>query len=104
MLLLKSSDGKKHLKSKNDIVNFLKQADHSILLRGIPFTSTEQDIINFLGEESNFVQQGILIPRSSDGQSSGQAYVQFGKSEDVKNALKKNTTRSIHFSTKNMYL
>ena len=90
MLLLKSSDGKKNLKSKNDIVNFLKQADHSILLRGIPFTSTEQDIINFLGEESNFVQQGILIPRSSDGQSSGQAYVQFGKSEDVKNALKKN--------------
>jgi DIS3-like exonuclease 2 len=68
----------------------LNENNHVVLLRGIPFNSTEQDIVNFFGEEFSFVDRGILIPRTADGQSSGQAYVKFSESEDVKKALKKN--------------
>ena len=71
-------------------MHFLMQRNHVVVLRGIPFSSTEQDIVNFFGEEFSFVERGILIPRTTDGQSSGEAYVQFSNSEDIKKAIKKN--------------
>ena len=83
-------DGKSELHSKEEIIQFLKQNDNVVLLRGIPYKSTEQDIVNFFGESFSFVEKGILIPRTADGQSTGQAYVQFNNSEDVARALTKN--------------
>ena len=76
--------------TKNEVIEFLKHNDNVVLLRGIPYKSTEQDIVNFFGEEFGFVEKGILIPRTSDGQNNGQAYVQFSNTGDVAKALKKN--------------
>ena len=68
----------------------MQQTDNVVLLRGLPYNSTVQDIANFFGEEFGIVERGIIIPRAVDGQCLGQAYVQFDSSEDVKKALKKN--------------
>ena len=75
--------------SKNEVIELLKDNDYVVLLRGIPFKSNYKDIINFFGEAFNLVEKDILIPRISDGQNNGQAYVKFSTEEDLVKALKK---------------
>ena len=68
----------------------MKQNDNAVLLRGIPFKSTAQDIVKFFGDDFSFAENDILIPTTKDGQNNGQAYVKLSSVKDVEKALKKN--------------
>jgi len=61
--------------------------DNVVRLRGLPFSATKSDIERFFGKEYDIVKDGILLPLSSDGRASGQAYVQFSNENDASRAI-----------------
>lgn len=63
-------------------------SDGVVMLRGIPFTCTENDIIHFFSG-LDIVQNGITIVTDSRGRKSGEAFVQFTSQEEADEALQR---------------
>ncbi|KAM4746303.1 G-rich sequence factor 1 isoform 1-T2 [Anableps anableps] len=80
--------------TNNDAEDILKKAaearaeDGVVLLRGLPFSCTEDDIARFFSD-LNIAENGITIVTNSRGRISGQAYVQFSSQEEADKALQK---------------
>ncbi|XP_073695474.1 G-rich sequence factor 1 [Garra rufa] len=66
----------------------LTESDGVVRLRGLPFSSTEKDIINFFSG-LEIVEDGVTIVLDRKGRSSGDAFVQFATKEMAELALKK---------------
>ncbi|KAF7687453.1 G-rich sequence factor 1 [Silurus meridionalis] len=62
--------------------------DGVVRIRGLPFSCTEQDIIQFFSG-LNIVKDGITLVMDRWGRSSGDAFVQFATQEMADEALKK---------------
>ena len=56
-------------------------------LRGIPFKSTEEDVISFFSPLSI---DDIRFPKDKKGRSSGYAFVDFSSRADAQEAMKRN--------------
>ncbi|CAK6977780.1 G-rich sequence factor 1 [Scomber scombrus] len=64
-------------------------ADNGVVrIRGLPFTCTEADIVNFFSG-LDIVENGITIVLNNKGRRSGEAYVQFSSQEAADQALQK---------------
>lgn len=63
-------------------------SDCVVRLRGLPFTSTEADIVQFFSG-LDIVQNGITIVTDHQGRNSGSAYVEFTSQEAFEEALRK---------------
>ncbi|KAM4577207.1 G-rich sequence factor 1 [Odontesthes bonariensis] len=63
-------------------------ADGVVLIRGLPFSCTEEDIAHFFSG-LDLVENGITIVRDFRGRNSGEAFVQFTSQEAADEALKK---------------
>lgn len=80
--------------TNNDAEAILKTAaeavpsDWVVRLRGIPFSSSEADIVQFLSG-LDIEQNGITIVTDHRGRNSGEAYVQFTSQEAFEVALRK---------------
>ena len=64
-------------------------------LRGLPYETTQNDIVNFfMGPEGagpvEVAAESILMTETPDGRPSGQAFVEFPTAEAAQAALKKN--------------
>ncbi|XP_035799075.1 G-rich sequence factor 1 isoform X2 [Amphiprion ocellaris] len=67
-------------------------SDGVVMLRGIPFTCTENDIVHFFSGKLtclDIVQNGITIVTDSKGRKSGEAFVQFTSQEAADEALQR---------------
>ncbi|XP_028313253.1 G-rich sequence factor 1 [Gouania willdenowi] len=60
--------------------------DGVVRLRGIPFSSTEDDIIDFFSG-LDIAENGIVMVTNAKGRKSGEAYVQFSSQEAADKAL-----------------
>ncbi|XP_003745268.1 heterogeneous nuclear ribonucleoprotein F [Galendromus occidentalis] len=67
------------------------EADTIVRLRGMPWSSTNDDVLNFLGSDVHVLngKDGIHFTYTRDGRASGEAYVELESEPDVENALKK---------------
>lgn len=63
-------------------------SDCVVRLRGLPFSSSEADIVQFFSG-LDIVQNGITIVTDNQGRNSGQAYVQFTSQQAFEEALTK---------------
>eukprot|EP01135_Chromosphaera_perkinsii_P011827 Nk52_evm18s2506 gene=Nk52_evmTU18s2506 len=67
-----------------------QEKDTVVRLRGLPWSSTEQDIEKFFeGSQIRKRDDAILVTTNRDGKKTGEAYVQFESVEDAKKALEK---------------
>ncbi|XP_026481921.1 heterogeneous nuclear ribonucleoprotein F-like isoform X2 [Ctenocephalides felis] len=64
------------------------ERDACVKLRGLPFHSTKDDIINFF-KDLKIIPNGITMVKEGSGRASGEAFVQFASMEDADEALKK---------------
>jgi len=66
----------------------IQVGDHTgyLRMRGLPFSASKDDIYIFF-EDYNTVNDSIVLTYRSDGRATGEAYVQFGSSEDSKRAM-----------------
>ena len=55
-------------------------------MRGLPFSSTKEDIFHFF-EGYNPLQESIVLTYRNDGRATGEAYVGFASPEDSKRAM-----------------
>ncbi|GMH25154.1 hypothetical protein Nepgr_026997 [Nepenthes gracilis] len=55
-------------------------------LRGLPFSVTKSDVIEFFGEFKP-AEDKILIARRADGRTTGEAYVEFASADEAKKAM-----------------
>mmetsp|Transcript_24817 Transcript_24817/g.58274 ORF Transcript_24817/g.58274 Transcript_24817/m.58274 type:complete len:316 (-) Transcript_24817:417-1364(-) len=55
-------------------------------MRGLPFSSTKEDIFHFF-EGYNPVQESIVLTYRNDGRATGEAYVGFASPDDSKRAM-----------------
>ena len=55
-------------------------------MRGLPFSSTKEDIFHFF-EGYNPVQESIVLTYRNDGRATGEAYIGFASPEDSKRAM-----------------
>ncbi|XP_041956682.1 G-rich sequence factor 1 [Alosa sapidissima] len=62
--------------------------DGVVRLRGLPFSCTEKDIIQFFSG-LDIVENGVTLVSNARGQSNGQAYVQFASQEMAAKALER---------------
>ncbi|KAM4578331.1 G-rich sequence factor 1 [Fundulus diaphanus] len=62
--------------------------DGVVLLRGLPFSSSEDDVARFFSD-LKIAEDGITIVTNSRGRNSGEAYVQFSSQEEADRALQK---------------
>ncbi|XP_073456773.1 G-rich sequence factor 1 isoform X1 [Aquarana catesbeiana] len=62
--------------------------DTTVRLRGLPYSCTEQDIINFFSGLS-IADEGITFVLDQRGRKSGEAFVQFVSQENAEQALQK---------------
>lgn len=80
--------------TNDDAEAILKNSDQAppedavVLLRGLPYTSTEDNIVQFFSG-LDIVENGITIVTNSRGRNSGQAFVQFSSQEAAKEALER---------------
>lgn len=63
-------------------------SDGVVMLRGIPFTCTEDDIIHFFSG-LDIVENGITMVTDSRGRKTGEAFVQFTSQEEADEALQR---------------
>ncbi|XP_041918407.1 epithelial splicing regulatory protein 2 isoform X1 [Alosa sapidissima] len=78
--------------TSNEVAQFLSKENQVIIrMRGLPFTSTPQDALGFLGPESPVTDgtDGLLFVKYPDGRPTGDAFVLFACEEYAQNALKK---------------
>ncbi|XP_067294431.1 G-rich sequence factor 1 [Pseudorasbora parva] len=66
----------------------ITESDGVVRLRGLPFSCTEKDIIQFFSG-LDIVEDGITIVLNRKGRNSGDAFVQFATKEIAEKALKK---------------
>ncbi|XP_057469042.1 uncharacterized protein LOC130758216 isoform X1 [Actinidia eriantha] len=57
-------------------------------LRGLPFSATKSDIVEFFGA-FNLTDEMVHIARRPDGKATGEAYVEFASAEEAKKAMVK---------------
>lgn len=57
-----------------------------IRMRGLPFQSTKEDILEFF-KEYNPVEDSIIFTYRSDGRATGEGYIAFKNAADAKNAM-----------------
>ncbi|KAL6959828.1 hypothetical protein U1Q18_039980 [Sarracenia purpurea var. burkii] len=57
-------------------------------LRGLPFSATKSDIVEFFGE-FNVTDEKVHVARRPDGKATGEAYVEFASAEEAKRAMEK---------------
>ncbi|GFZ09456.1 RNA-binding (RRM/RBD/RNP motifs) family protein [Actinidia rufa] len=57
-------------------------------LRGLPFSATKSDIVEFFGA-FNLTDEKVHIARRPDGKATGEAYVEFASAEEAKKAMVK---------------
>lgn len=62
--------------------------DSTVRLRGLPYSCTEQDIVNFFSGLS-IADEGITLVFDQRGRKSGEAFVQFVSQENAEQALQK---------------
>lgn len=55
-------------------------------LRGLPYSATESDIVEFF-EDYDVSEEKVLIARRSDGKATGEAYAEFPSAEEAKKAM-----------------
>ncbi|XP_077246872.1 RNA-binding (RRM/RBD/RNP motifs) family protein isoform X2 [Tasmannia lanceolata] len=77
----KKSHNKDKDKEQMDYTEFLK-------LRGLPFSVTKSEIMEFF-EEFELSEDNIHIGYRSDGRATGEAFVEFASDEDAKKAMSK---------------
>lgn len=65
-----------------------QSSDNVVRLRGLPFSSSEEDIVQFFSG-LDIVQNGITIMTNRLGRNSGQAFVEFSSQESFEEALRK---------------
>jgi len=69
--------------------------DNCVRLRGLPFGSTTDDIVEFF-KGLDIVWNGITFATDNTGRATGEAYVQFSNKETVEKALKKHKEKMGH--------
>uniref|UniRef100_A0A4W5JYQ5 Epithelial splicing regulatory protein 2 n=1 Tax=Hucho hucho TaxID=62062 RepID=A0A4W5JYQ5_9TELE len=78
--------------TSNEVAQFLSKENQVIIrMRGLPFTASPQDVLNFLGADSPVTDasDGLLFVKYPDGRPTGDAFVLFSCEEYALNALKK---------------
>ncbi|XP_077419265.1 epithelial splicing regulatory protein 2 isoform X3 [Vanacampus margaritifer] len=78
--------------TSNEVTQFLSKENQVIVrMRGLPFTATAQEVLDFLGPESPVTDgtEGLLFVKYPDGRPTGDAFVLFSCDEYAQNALKK---------------
>jgi heterogeneous nuclear ribonucleoprotein F/H len=55
-------------------------------MRGLPFTTSREEILNFF-EGYNAVPESIVLTYRNDGRATGEAYVGFSSPEDSRRAM-----------------
>lgn len=55
-------------------------------MRGLPFSSTKEDIANFF-KEHKAIDESIVLTYRSDGRATGEGYVAFETPDDAKEAM-----------------
>ena len=58
-------------------------------LRGLPFSVSKRDIIEFFGTTSGLEEENVHIVTHSDGRATGEAFVEFSGPDDARAAMKK---------------
>ncbi|KAH7669380.1 RNA recognition motif domain-containing protein [Dioscorea alata] len=56
-------------------------------LRGLPYSATKSDIVDFFGEEFGLGEENVQIACRSDGKATGEAFVEFESAEMAKKAM-----------------
>lgn len=66
----------------------IREGEHTgfLRMRGLPFSATRQEIIEFF-EEFDPLEDSICLTCRSDGRATGEAYVAFNSPEDAKKAM-----------------
>lgn len=78
--------------TSNEVAQFLSKENQVIIrMRGLPFTSSPQEVLSFLGPDSPVTDgaEGLLFVKYPDGRPTGDAFVLFSCEEYAQNALKK---------------
>ncbi|XP_077375981.1 epithelial splicing regulatory protein 2 isoform X2 [Festucalex cinctus] len=78
--------------TSNEVTQFLSKENQVIVrMRGLPFTATSQEVLDFLGPESPVTDgaEGLLFVKYPDGRPTGDAFVLFSCDEYAQNAMKK---------------
>nr|XP_061820370.1 epithelial splicing regulatory protein 2-like isoform X1 [Nerophis lumbriciformis] len=78
--------------TSNEVTQFLSKENQVIIrMRGLPFTVTQQEVLEFLGPESPVTDgaEGLLFVKYPDGRPTGDAFVLFSCDEYAQNAMKK---------------
>lgn len=74
------------------MAQFLSKENQVIVrMRGLPFTATPQEVLDFLGPESPVTDgaEGLLFVKYPDGRPTGDSFVLFSCDEYAQNAMKK---------------
>jgi len=66
----------------------IQVGDHTgfLRMRGLPFSSTKEDIANFF-KEHKAIDESIVLTYRSDGRATGEGYVAFETPDDAKEAM-----------------
>ncbi|XP_061621759.1 epithelial splicing regulatory protein 2 isoform X3 [Phyllopteryx taeniolatus] len=78
--------------TSNEVTQFLSKENQVIVrMRGLPFTATPQEVLDFLGPESPVTDgaEGLLFVKYPDGRPTGDAFVLFSCDDYAQNAMKK---------------
>lgn len=58
-------------------------------LRGLPFSVTKADIVNFFGGDFGLAEDNVHVVVRADGRATGEAFVEFASAEEAKRAMGK---------------
>ncbi|KRY23465.1 Heterogeneous nuclear ribonucleoprotein F, partial [Trichinella patagoniensis] len=88
LLFLSMVDNIKSENSGNNNENRMRvsSGEHVVRVRGLPWSSKEEDIRKFFHDCSDII--GIHFTYSKEGRPSGEAYLEFGSADDVDKALR----------------
>ncbi|XP_054267187.1 heterogeneous nuclear ribonucleoprotein H2-like [Macrosteles quadrilineatus] len=70
-------------------------SDACVRVRGLPYKTSEQDVINFF-EGLDILPDGVFLVHDDQGRTTGEAYVQFRDQEEAERALKRHMGRLYH--------
>lgn len=82
-----NNDNSQH---QEDLNNDKDDVEHTgvLKLRGLPFSASKKDIIDFFGDY-NVSEESVHIVYRSDGKATGDAFVEFESADDSKAAMSK---------------
>lgn len=83
-------DNNDNSQQQEDRKNDKDDVEHTgvLKLRGLPFSATKEDIIDFFGDYT-LSEDSVVIVSRSDGRATGDAFVEFESAEDSKAAMSK---------------